>query len=225
MKTIVETSPASSPLARGERLRQARKLARLTLKAMSETGDINFNTLCGWEIGRHSGLTVKGAKKVVDCLAREGIDCALNWLLHGIGDPPSTRITHMISPALNEMTEFLPKQIEVFQLQYPDFLSVILPDNTMLPHYAKGDFVAGKPLPIQKLKLANGKVIIAKLANDEVLVRQLIIDTATGTCSLMASNASLGNPLLFDVRIREWSVILCHLKYDPIYAQVTGEQS
>ena len=56
------TQDLCSPKSRGERLRRVRNLANLSRKNFPLHG-INLNTLKGWEIGRHGGLTEKGAKK------------------------------------------------------------------------------------------------------------------------------------------------------------------
>ncbi|MBI5448694.1 MAG: XRE family transcriptional regulator, partial [Gammaproteobacteria bacterium] len=60
-------------IERGRRIKILRVLANLDRKAVEEKHGINFNTLKGWELGRHGGLTEKGAKKIISMCQQEGV--------------------------------------------------------------------------------------------------------------------------------------------------------
>ena len=205
-----------SPQARGERLRQARKLARLTLKGMS--GDtINFNTLSGWEAGKHGGLTEKGAKKVIERLAQEGVNCALEWLLYGIGKEPTTATLIQPSKNWHLANEFIALQKSLMTQLQPDFLGLDINDDAMTPQFCPGDYVCGRPLPLGLLSAASGQAIIAELTSGDVLLRRLLLDNANQTITLVASNAEFVEPIYHNVQIQRWAKVLCHLRNDPIY--------
>lgn len=205
-----------SSRARGNRLKQARKLAKLTLKTMSG-GAINFNTLGGWEAGRHGGLTEKGALKVIDRLAQEGVTCSTQWLLYGIGDEPSIAAT--IQPVTEWKTtqEFLTIEKSIILQLHPDFIGMDIQDEAMAPQFNTGDYVCGKPLSEDLLSQAIGQIIIAELDSGETLLRRLLVDTNTQTFTLVASNPQFIESIHHNIRISRWAKVLCHLCHDALY--------
>lgn len=95
MTNLVNQSTACQ---RGQRLKRLRNLANLSRKAMCENADLNINTLKGWEIGRHGGLTHQGAKKILKRVANEGVQCSEQWLLHDTGPGPRLSEAHLEAP-------------------------------------------------------------------------------------------------------------------------------
>ena len=50
---------------------------------------ISPHTLSTWEKGKKP-VTEKGANKLIEAFAKEGILCSVEWLLHGVGLSPTT---------------------------------------------------------------------------------------------------------------------------------------
>ncbi len=215
---------ALSAEARASRLQDARKLAKLTLRGMCMDGNINFNTLCGWEAARHGGLTRNGAQKVIDRLSQEGIICTLDWLLTGTGAPPkpilSKDLTHSLHTGKNSLTHFIPTQICLMEQQFPEFMGLTLPDEAMAPHYRMGDYVTGMPLPLDALGFAIGRPIIATLKHHNTTTRycrHLIRDNNTGLFSLVSSDFNAPDAILSHIQIVEFALILAHFHKDALY--------
>lgn len=215
-----EASP-SSPQARSLRLKEARRMAKLTLRGMSEGGNINFNTLCGWEVARHGGLTPVGADKVVERLLQEGIVCTSEWLLHGVGTPPLPIVPKDIVLSFHRgkaiMRDFIPNQIRIIEQQFPDFLGLIIQDRAMEPQYSYGDYVVGMPLPLEKLPLAVGKIVIAKIDTGKTYCRQLAHDRMTGHFALVAPRLQDADAIITNINITACAVVMGHFRYDAIY--------
>lgn len=81
------TDELSTPQARADRLRRLRHLANLSRKDMCDQ-ELNINTLKAWELARFGGLPKDGAEKVIKRVAKEGVMCTSDWLLHGLGAGP-----------------------------------------------------------------------------------------------------------------------------------------
>ena len=139
--------------ARGLRLVTLRKTTRLSIKALCEKYNIGYSTLRQWEHARVSGLSKKGAKKIIDAVAKEGVRCSLSWLLHGIGQPPmqidAKRPFEPYPEDLEEPEEIISEELhirqemEFFRSLHQDHLILEIYDDGMLPHYQQGDCVAG----------------------------------------------------------------------------------
>lgn len=215
-KTDVQ-NPMHSPEARANRLKEARKFGRLSLREMTENGLINYNTLCGWESGKHGGLTEKGAQKIVERLRASGVNCSIEWLLYNIGQKPASIHPVIMTHKLTSIKDFIQKQIEIFKQIYPDFIGTMVEDAAMEPNYNIGDFVSGMTLPKEKIRLANGKDVIVQLEDGSKIIRKLVINTKKNSPSLIAVNSSYPDPILQDIDVIQWALVLCHLKYESLY--------
>ena len=146
-------NPLASPLVKGERLRRLRNLANLSREEFCDDGSINFTTLISWEVGRFGGVSVKGAKRVIERVAREGVICTPEWLLYEIGVGPEVRadytrinkITAKNTPALSMRDEKanIIEELMLFKKLNKQAIDFIIEDDTMLPQFQIGDYVAG----------------------------------------------------------------------------------
>lgn len=207
----------STPEARANRLREARKIAKLSLREMSNDDQINYYTLCGWESGKHGGLTERGAHKIIERLHVAGINCSIEWLLYGLGEKPTPIPPILFACQFTGMKEFIHKQMELFSQIYPNFISTLVEDDAMSPHYNKGDLVSGLPLANNKISEANGQDIIVMLTNNATIVRKLIIDKKNNSPMLLATNHNSSEPIIQNIEINQWALILCHFKYVSLY--------
>src|SRR3990167_5603041 len=140
----------SDSQARGQRVKILRALANLDRKNVEERYHINFNTLKGWELARHGGLTENGAKKILMMCECEGIQCTLDWILYGIGMGP------------------------FFEENNKNTLSMKITDHDMAPFYQKNDYVAGIQCQNHEIdKLLNSPCII-KLNSKKTLILRIL---------------------------------------------------
>jgi transcriptional regulator with XRE-family HTH domain len=212
---VVMVDQQQSPRQRGERLRQARKLAGLTLREMSKGSLINFNTLGGWESGKHGGLTEKGAIKVVERLAHLNIKCTPEWLLYEKGEPPYMISMTTINQHSTSLPEILAYEINNFKQSHSTFLGMNILDDAMEPLYCYGDYVAGLPMSLEQLPKAVGKNIIVRLNEEQMLCRKLVMDSKNNKLALLSLNFSSKN-LLLDAQIKEWALIMYHLRNESL---------
>ena len=82
---VKEVSAAKKAKERGRRLKLLRSMTGLPRKALEQKYHISASTIQSWEDAKAGGLTEKGAKRVIQVFHKEGIQCSLNWLLHGLG--------------------------------------------------------------------------------------------------------------------------------------------
>ncbi len=133
-------------IERGNRVRFVREsILKMKRPDFCEGSSLNENTIKGWELAKHGGLTEKGAKKLVIHLTNLGIHCNINWLLYGIGNQPQ-KLNGFISlegfEQLRNEQDQIAEELLVFRRQ-GNTLDTIINDDTMLPFYQYNDYVAG----------------------------------------------------------------------------------
>lgn len=186
----------SSPELRAKRVRRLRNMANLSRLAMCEKEGIKFDTLVGWEVARHGGLTEKGALKVINRVKTEGVCCTLNWLLHGMGAGPIvTANFNEIQESLSKKTQSLDdedKQITeellFFRQNNPDAIELRIDDEGMSPFYNRGDYVAGIKRYKDKLTTLIGLDCIVQPIHGELLLRRVLAGGDANTYNLACTN-------------------------------------
>lgn len=204
-------SPLNLSEQRAKRLRQIRRLLRLSRKAIFERYKIPVGTLQNWEDARHGGLTEKGAQRIIEILADEGISCSLEWLLFGIGNPPnelrsspSNKI--MVNAGLSQEIQLLDdiaKELTLFYSHNANAVDVIISDDAMEPRYLMGDHVAGKRFFNEDIAKIAGHVCIVQTQNGLITVRILLKGSQPGCYDLIAynKNSAIKDLNFFNVRV------------------------
>lgn len=177
-----------SNVNRGKRLSILRSMTGLTCKAFANKYSIGYSTLLQWENGRLSGISKKGAEKVIRFAIREGVHCTLEWLFYGEGEPPSlaesinTENKPNSDESFDENDEILLNQeIEKFRLNYFHAITMIVPDKSMEPALFKGDYVGGviksKIKKIDEIEdIFLNKIFIIKTDRDNLFCKKFIKD-------------------------------------------------
>jgi transcriptional regulator with XRE-family HTH domain len=75
-------------VARGLRLKLLRELADLTRDELAAIAKVSSASMSYWENATHSGLSHKGAERIVAAVSQRGIICSVEWLLLGSGSRP-----------------------------------------------------------------------------------------------------------------------------------------
>lgn len=190
-KELRETG--NSALARANRLRRLRNLANLSRKEICLDSGINLNTLIGWEVARHGGLTQPGARKFLKRIALEGIICSEEWLLHGTGAEP--HIAPSISPfnpftnpgADIEIQQIL-SEIALFKKHHSNAVSMIINDESMTPLFKKGDFICGCIVAMEDIKNYLDMPSILLTASGQQMLRNITPGEKEGTFCFLANN-------------------------------------
>lgn len=191
-KELTETNGQVRALTRASRLRRLRNLANLSRKELCQKSGININTLIGWEVGRHGGLTKAGARKFLDSIRAEGVICSEEWLLEGCNIEP------YIIPAGPLFTDIDPEsqlqqileEIALLKTHHPDSVSIIIEDDSMMPIFKKTDLVCGRVVAFENIKPYLGECCIVLTENGSQMLRTITLGEDENTLSLLASNLS-----------------------------------
>jgi HTH-type transcriptional regulator, cell division transcriptional repressor len=180
---ITQKSDQDSPEARAERLKRLRNMANLTRKQLCEKSGVNINTYIGYEVARYGGLTRWGAEKIINQLAREGVQCNLNWLMHNVGSGPVVSVDYKeileAIPLLQEPTTFdreeelIVEELLLFRRQYKQAIDYIVDDDAMLPYYVLGEYLAGIKHYKESIKSAIEQDCIVQTREGKTLFRRL----------------------------------------------------
>ncbi len=195
-------------------------MANLSRAEMCDDAKLNINTLKGWELGKHGGLTENGAKKIVMRLARNFVNCSFGWLMSGIGPPPTLmqEKKSLFASAENELSEEFFIQNELFCFttscanKQINFLKVS--DAAMLPTFAPNDYVAGIKYFDQHMEYLLGMSGIVELNNNISLLRKLVKNSKTKLYNLVPINPIYleDNGIILDVNVSSFTPILWHRK-------------
>ncbi len=168
---------------RANRLIRVRRMANLSRKSMCENSDINLNTLKGWELARHGGLTQAGAAKVTQRLKQSGVLCHTEWLTDGTGPPPviqyeqltnlSTTSTLASFKQNDEHEEQAKMRLELalFEQHHQPILYSYINSQDLAPYYQQHDLVAGKIT--DQIGTCLGQYCLILLDNEQVIVGKL----------------------------------------------------
>lgn len=172
IKKVIVTDNDASAEARGNRLRKIRNLSNLSRKDLCNIESLNLNTYKGWELARFGGLPIDGAEKVIKRVYQENVICDIEWLLYGKGQEPYILPKTNIVSNQDKNTLVL-KEILFFQSLYPNATYFTVNDNTLLPYYKPGDYVAGIKIFGENIKTALDQICIVELTNGDTFVRYL----------------------------------------------------
>lgn len=208
-----------SSTAKAERVKTVRYLTGATQLELANAAGISIATIRSWESGYHGGLTRHGAVKLLKGLESFHVVCSVNWLLSGAGTRPSTLDTLHQEVQLPKIPkEQLENELKNLSRCLAPTLSLIVPDDAMLPLYASGDCVLG-PILSQKeaLGLAAGTCCIVETEKYGLLVKTLI-ELNEHTITLVNSNLSAkkSDALLTQIKWLRIAPVTWHRKPIPM---------
>lgn len=219
----------SSATARADRLRRLRNIANLSREQFCKNSGIAMATLKRWELAYYGGLPVDGAKKIIECVAQEGIICSLEWLLHEIGVPPSIDPQFIKKSALfkpcgdasnktwinfDEEEKFIINELLLFRKNHHDAIDLRISDDGLFPKYNINDYVAGVQVSLDSIDSLLCQDCIVQLQQGQILLRNLRKGFQANQYNLICTNeqTTVKEPILYNVNIAMISVILRHYK-------------
>lgn len=215
----------SSPEARGLRVRRLRNMANLSRQDMCRDEEFKLDTLIGWELARHGGLTQKGAVKIIKCVAKEGVICTVEWLLYNIGSGPivvtnSEDIQESLiktSPVTDE-DQFILEELLLFRKNNPDSVELHIMDDHMSPIYNKGDYIAGIKRYQDKLQSTIGFDCIVKPFEGEIKARRVLAGNLPNQYTLLPINLTgeTSSKILTNIPLIFAAPIIWHRRKNPI---------
>jgi DNA-binding transcriptional regulator YiaG len=189
---MVENNRASTE-ERSKRVRYIREeILRLSRAKFSERTGISPNSLQNWEQGRNenTGVPEQSAKRLLEAFKKEGVDCSLEWLLYGLGNPPSSPFSSSAAPLIKMQDEdsIIKEELALFHTLNQNTIDAIINDDAMSPYFWPGDVVAGKYYENDAIKKALGLPCIVQTKTGGVFVRLLEEGESTEVYNLSCSN-------------------------------------
>ncbi len=181
---------------RGKRLEMVISMSGLKVIEFAEMSKIGVSTLRNWINGRASGLSEKGARKVIGfVMQKRGINCQLPWLMNGVGPLPrfdQTQCSEVreLSADMSPEVRYknLSQEVKAFLNCYPNSISTVLEDDSMEPFYKVGEHLGGILLTSDSFNEAIGKDCIVVTEEEGVLVRRLARGGEDGVYTLFCLN-------------------------------------
>jgi DNA-binding transcriptional regulator YiaG len=94
--------------AQGQRLRLIRNLTMLSRRAFAKKHNLNISAYQAWEDGRYKkGISLNNASKIISAAKQHNFNCTAEWLLYGIGEPPSHQKNINFHANINEQEHIL----------------------------------------------------------------------------------------------------------------------
>lgn len=137
-----------TPLARGRRLKQLRAIANMTRDELAERTGVSRASISYWENATYSGLSHKGAEKIVAAMIEKGVQCTIGWLLLGLGIEPYV-IDRRGEPSValssdpQKGVQRADQEIALFTSLYPQAVVIEVSHAGMSPVFEPGDRVGG----------------------------------------------------------------------------------
>jgi transcriptional regulator with XRE-family HTH domain len=193
----------STPEARGKRLKSLRMMAGLSRKALEDKYNVSASTMQSWEDAKAGGLTEKGARRAIEVFRQEGIRCAVDWLLFGIGLPPQlsdklfqqhVQLQEELAGIRMEVSEerAIVNELLAFRQHNPDAVEFIVFDDGMAPFFMKGDYVAGKRRYNEGIDHVVNMDCIVETKENEILLRRLKPGSKSSLYTLVCLNPISG---------------------------------
>lgn len=175
--------PQNELLNVGLRFKSARSLVALTRKEFCAKHELNPHMVQAWEIGRNASRG-KNLARFCDALAREGVFCSAEWLLHGTGKSPhkingSEHIQEndSNSDSLDEAA-LIDAEAQHFCATYKKLgrnpIVVRIADNAMQPLFKKGDYVGGFLRTDETFDNLAGEICVVEIGAQNFIVRRLV---------------------------------------------------
>lgn len=196
-----------NPTSIGNRVKSARMLSGYTRQAFATVSEISMSTLRIWEepSKTRSGLSLKGANRLVKALNSIGIFCTSQWLLNGTGPGPNIigspreKIFEKQSVSWGEDESIL-KDIAAFKLNNTDPIVAIIQDGSMLPKFSYSDYVGGSKLYGEDIAQLIGRDCIIGL-EDKTIVRRIVSLSESGyTLSALNQDSLLKDTIIVEAK-------------------------
>lgn len=197
---------------RGKRLRLIRKMSNLNLNDLANKYNFGISTIKYWECGKNQGLSAKGAKKIIQAIQSEGVQCSYAWLMDGIGLPPQFIDVCLGNkakqPELNGLSAYeeevsIDQEISLFCKSVSNAITLNIFDDGMEPIYSYNDSIGGKRIYEQDLHNAVNKDCIIETEDNQILCRRIAQGNSKDSFNLYCINSSTkaNPPNMYNVKL------------------------
>lgn len=187
-------------IEQGKRVKKLRSMYGLTRKQLAQELGVSYTTLQNWEEGSSSGLSEKGAIRLVEFLNKKNIDCSVQWLLDGLGNLPSFVEDTKNSDILN-VDKRIMEEISFFEQHNPFATTYQITDNSMEPLYCFSDIVGGIKVFDKDIVALSGKNCIIETNSGIKTCKFLEYDYDKKNFDLININLTSGSKLIYKKEI------------------------
>jgi len=183
---------------RGDRIKWLRRIANLDRRTFAEKYHLNYETLKGWENGKHGGITQKRAQYVIQALKEKAhIECSVEWLMYAVGEGPQisyekdchhSHYSELLAHFDKKERIQIQKELEVFSSSHKNIVATTVHDHSMEPCFQAGDIIAGVAHYNDEAKSCEGKVCILHDLSGKFLLRKIEKNPLSNKLTLIALN-------------------------------------
>lgn len=199
----------------GERLLFLRYKCAINRKEFCKISHMSYNSIKLWESTKIGKVRPDGAQKIVNAFQSLGVNCSMEWLLFGKGEPPFLiELTPPVPDSLLSEEDKIYKELNYFKTIHLNSVSMMIIDNSMVPFYEPGDLVAGiKKKPGYEDDFFINKCCIIENNDGVKLIRNVNSGDSKNTynLSVLEENASYF-PTFNNVTISYAAPIIWHRK-------------
>ena len=204
--------------SRAVRILQIRKALKMSRRKFSQVFGIATGTLQHWETpADKSGLSEKGAERLVSMLKTADIEVSIEWLLYGTGTAPifpddKTDQQEADTPNIVISKEIFQKDQYFAYLKkiYDNPVEMVIEDHLMEPMLSTGDHVFGTIKYKADIRKLENKPCIAVTSTGKRLIRIIKASDIPGLFNLHFLNqkASSSNDVLKNVELISAALII-----------------
>lgn len=219
--SVEETSKEGS----AKRLRILLDMTPFSMEKFCEKYHFSTTTVKYWTRAKGNGLTGKGAKRIVDAMLQEGVQCQALWLMTGKGSYPQyvdirkNRRVKQSKILLPEefYTQKINEEIDLFCHAFENAIILQIFDDGMDPPFAIEDFVGGIRLYGKDIQQLIGMSCIVETENNQHYCRRLTQGTEEGHFNLVCINQSttVAMPNQYNIRLNSAALISRFWKKEP----------
>ena len=215
--------------SRAIRLKSLREMTGLSRNDFHKRYGIPRGTLQNWESARFGGLTLKGAKNVIRAFTAEGINCDIDWLLHGTGSGPSftehtqghrnqelKKYNDVNEHIFEAETNVITKEILLFRQNHQNSIDIVVADDGMKPLWKPGDYIAGVKRYRDGIRNTVGKYCIVQTHEYGNLFRKVLHGDDEGLYNLSTINndSKIKKPVIYNVPVISSAPVIWTRKID-----------
>ncbi|WP_141650472.1 helix-turn-helix domain-containing protein [Legionella massiliensis] len=202
----------------GERIKSARMQLGYSRREFAEKSNFSAATIQAWEDGKYS-IPQKSLAKYVDALFKVGLITNTEWFItgEGLAPRPANKVSaDDIDDAKLYLSkeESLLREISFFEKENENAIIMSVTDDSMLPFFEIGDYVAGKIVSGQKAHNFVNCLCIITVTSGETYIRKLRPGSKDEHFNLISTNIDTNvNPaFLVDCKIHKIAKVTWHRK-------------
>lgn len=183
--------------AKGRRLQHLRNLTKLSRQDFSKRYGFNSRTLKSWELGDYKGIPESSAAKILIAYLQEGIQCRLEWLMDGSGEPP-----------ILSQKKQIPRELETFRKNNAKGVDLLINDDAMQPYFYPRDYVAGIKRMDHEIQNLVGLNCIIETDDNQILLRRLEMGTQKNHYNLTCLNPDTNVSSLQNIKVKSAAQVI-----------------